>query len=71
MLECTNNEDLRKVYLPRDRFTRSNTLKFEDLTSSSDIMHSYIFKIAKCKIFQNCEDILRNFKEQLIIIALY
>ena len=50
MLECTFFEDLRKVCLPRDLFTRPNTVKFEHLMSSSNTDTQLLFNIAKfCK----------------------
>ena len=44
-------EDLRKVYLPRDVFTRPNTIKFENFMSSNNCDTQLLFKTEKyCKV---------------------
>lgn len=57
VLECTYFDDLRKLYLPRDMFTRPiNTMKFESLMSTSD--SHLLFKISKY-----CKVVLKTFQE--------
>ena len=46
LLECTYFEDLRKVYLPRNVFTRPNTVKFKHLMNSSNTDTHLLFNIA-------------------------
>lgn len=56
LLECSYFSDLRKLYIPKDLFTRPNTTLFEELMSINDTL--LLFKLAKyCKI------VLKTFNE--------
>ena len=51
-------EDFRKVYLPRDVFTRPNTIKFENFMSSNNCDTQLLFKTEKY-----CKVVLKIFQE--------
>lgn len=55
-LECSYFDDLRRMYLPRDLFSRPNTVKFESLMCSDDT--HLLFKVAKY-----CKVVLKTFRE--------
>ena len=59
VLECSYFDDLRSLYLPRDLFSRPNTVKFENPMCSSD---TRLFKVSKyCKVvLKTFQEIFRN-----------